>query len=218
MTSIRAHDVKGTAVRLSVRIRYPWLLLPVAVTLLSFRVISLRMPVDYEAWFQNGKAFWETRALEVLAAAACVAVVRLVMSRFLPFLVWLTTLVLILLMREIHWCVMSVGVYVGIAVLLAIAWWQFDLLKAQFSRPLLPTVLAMIFVSYAISVTLDGQWWTATERMDTVGQLAEEIVEVFGHVMVLVLVFCVRLRSAAALERSGMDVGASVDSRLVTDA
>jgi hypothetical protein len=55
-------------------------------------------------------------------------------------------------------------------------------------------VFALIFFTYFIAVTFDGQWWTASRRMDQAGQLAEEILEVFGHILVLVMVtFCRKL-------------------------
>ena len=60
----------------------------------------------------------------------------------------------------------------------------------------------MIFLSYFISITLDGQWFTQSDRMDTVGQLIEEIIENFGHVMVVIMTLFTRYQGVTQDEGS----------------
>ena len=54
-----------------------------------------------------------------------VSVIRLVFAKFAPFPLWLLGLTAVFLMREIHWELMSEGVYVGVIILLVIAWLQY---------------------------------------------------------------------------------------------
>ena len=177
--------------RLSISLKgvyYPFLLIPILVAAVSFWIIAWQMPMEsYDSWHGACKTFWETKALQVLIVAVAVAVIRLAFTKFAPFSLWLLGFTVVFLMREIHWDFMSEGVYVGVIILLVIAWWQYDLMREYLQSRFFLTMFAMVFLAYFISVTLDAQCWTETERMDHVGQLAEEVVEVFGHLLIVMM-------------------------------
>jgi len=183
---------------------YPFLLIPILVALVSFWIIAWQMPPmeSYHSWRDACKIFWEATALHVLIVAVAVAVIRLVFTKFALFSLWLLGLTVVFLMREIHWEFMSEGVYVRVIILLVIAWLQYDLLREYLQNRLFLTLFAMVFLAYFISVTLDGQWWTKTERMDQVGQLAEEVVEVFGHLLVVMMAVFSRKQSRSLDEEA----------------
>jgi hypothetical protein len=167
---------------------YPFFIIPILVAVVSFWIIAWQMPMEsYHSWFVAFKIFWETKALQVLIVAAAVAAIRVVFTEFAPFPLWLLGLTVVFLMREIHWDFMSEGVYVGVIILLVIAWLQYDLMREYFQSRFFLTMFAMVFLTYFIGVTFDAQWWTKTERMDNVGQLAEEVVEVFGHLLIVIM-------------------------------
>lgn len=136
------------------------------------------------------KPQWEAGALWILRAAVVVSAVTLAVRRD-RFSLWWMALVTILLLREYHFKYTSTGVYVGGAVLLAIAWWQLPRLGDQFGRPVVITGLALVGVCYALSVTLDQNAWdfipqvAQGETRDTVGQLVEEVMENLGHLVLL---------------------------------
>lgn len=165
---------------------YPSLLIPILVAAVSFWIIAWQMPMEsYDPWRGSCKTYWETKALQVLIVAVAVAVIRLAITKFAPFSLWLLGFTTVLLMREIHWDFMSEGVYAGMIILLVIAWLQYDLMRKYLQNGFFLNMLAMVFLAYFIGATLDAQCWTETERMDHVGQLAEEVVEVFGHLLIV---------------------------------
>ena len=109
-------------------------------------------------------------------------------------------------MREIHWDFMSAGVYVGLFSFMIIAWLRYDSFKEYMGHRFFLTMFTMVFLTYFIAVTFDGQWWTSAERMDEVGQLAEEALEVFGHILVIIMVvFSRRQAEEHAFENSITD-------------
>ena len=186
---------------------YPFLLIPILVAAVSFWIIAWQMPMEsYSSWRTACKIFWEVKALQILIVAVAVAVIRLVFTKFALFSLWLLGLTVVFLMREIHWDFMSEGVYVGVIILLVIAWLQYDLLKEYLQNRFFLTLIAVVFLAYFIGVTLDGQWWTTTERMDQVGQLAEEVVEVFGHLLLLMMVVFSRKQSRF-MDEEALEVG-----------
>jgi hypothetical protein len=167
---------------------YPSLLIPILVAAVSFWIIARQMPMEsYDFWYGALKTFWESKALQVLIVAVTAAVIRLVFTKFAPFSLWVLGFTVVFLMREIHWDFMSEGVYIGVIILLVIAWSQYDQMREYLQSRFFLTMFAMVFLTYFISVTFDAQCWTKTERMDHVGQLAEEIVEVFGHLLIVIM-------------------------------
>ena len=117
----------------------------------------------------------------------------------------------VLLMREIHWDFMSEGVYIGFMILLVIAWLKYDLLSEYLQSRFFLTIFSMILLCYFISVTLDGQWWTQTDRMDIVGQLTEEIIEDFGHILVIIMTLFSR-KQRRSLNGKAPEIGISEGS------
>lgn len=173
----------------SKKVYYPILILPILIAVISFWIVALKMPMEsYKTWHTISKSSWEAIALILLKAAVALSIIRTLYTKFTPFFIWLTGLTGVLLMREIHWDFMSAGVYVGLLIFMLIAWLKYDSLKEYMATPFFLTIFALVFFSYALAVTFDGQWWTTTKRMDQVGQLAEEILEVFGHLMVIAMV------------------------------
>ena len=185
------------------RVYYPVLIIPILVAAISFWIVEWQMPLEsYESWQRASKSVWEAMALILLKGAVAVTVLRMAVTKFKPFSIWLFGLTTVFLMREIHWDFMSEGVYVGLMIFLAIAWFKYDLFKEYMQQRFFLTMFTMVFFTYFIAVTFDGQWWTATRRMDQVGQLAEEILEVFGHVLVIVMVIFSRKQIQAPDEES----------------
>ena len=185
------------------RIYYPVLIIPILVAAISFWIIAWQMPLEsYEPWQRASKSVWEAVELILLKGAVAMTILRVFFTKFTPFSIWLFGLATVFLMREIHWDFMSEGVYVGLMILLIIAWLKYDLFKEYMRQRFFLTMFAMVFFTYFIAVTFDGQWWTTTRRMDQVGQLAEEILEVFGHLMVIVLVIFSRKQIQALDEES----------------
>ncbi len=185
------------------RVRYPFLLIPILMTVIIFSIIAVRMPMEsYDFYYGNCKSLLEVQALSLLKVAVAVAVIRLVFTKFALFSFWLLCLNTVLLMREIHWDFMSEGVYVGFMILLVIAWLKYDLLKEYLQSQFFLTIFSMILLCYFISVTLDGQWWTQTDRMDIVGQLTEEIIEDFGHFLVIIMTLFSRKQSRSQNEKA----------------
>jgi len=185
------------------RIYYPVLIIPILVATISFWIVAWQMPLEsYEPWQRASKSVWESMALILLKGAVAMTVLRVFFTKFTPFSIWLSGLATVFLMREIHWDFMSEGVYVGLMILLIIAWLKYDLFKEYMRQRFFLTMFAMVLFTYFIAVTFDGQWWTTTRRMDQVGQLAEEILEVFGHLMVIVLVIFSRKQIQALDEES----------------
>lgn len=190
--SARATFVKTNwTYRLSISLKgvyCPFLLIPVLVAAASFWIIAWQMPMEsYDSWRGSCKFFWENKALQVLIVAMVLAVIRLAITKFALFSLWLLGVTTVFLLREIHWDFMSEGVYVGLIILLIFAWLQYDLMIEHLQNRFFLTILAMVFLAYFIAVTLDAQCWTKTERMDDVGQIAEEIVEVFGHLLIVII-------------------------------
>jgi hypothetical protein len=190
------------------RVYYPVLIIPVLVAAISFWIIAWQMPLEsYEPWQRASKSIWESTALILLKSAVALTVLRVIFSKFEPFTIWLLGLATVFLMREIHWDFMSEGVYVGVIILLLIAWLKYDMFKEYMQQRFFLTLFTMVFLTYFTAVTFDGQWWTETKRMDQVGQLAEEILEVFGHLLVIVMVIFSRKQNHGMDEKySGIRV------------
>lgn len=188
------------------KLYFPVLIIPVLVAIISFLAIARQMPLEtYKSWYAAVKPFWEYWALILLKVALAIAILRVFFTKFAPFSIWLTGVVTVFLMREIHWDFMSTGVYVGVFALLLIAWLKYEVLKEYMRQRFFINIFTMIFLTYFIAVTFDGQWWTESNRMDKVGQLAEEILEVFGHLLVLVMVIFYRKKRHGEAKKSSAD-------------
>ncbi len=168
-------------------ISFFWFLAPVVVALVSFWVVMTNMPEVYGFWRDEVKAVLETIALVLMGAAFLFSLLRVVLTKGSAFSIWLSTLVLILLCREIHWDWTSNGVYIGVFFWAAVGVWKYSLLKEALSDRKTITLLALVFFSYFVGVTFDQQWWTEAERMDKIGKLAGEVVEDFGHICICML-------------------------------
>jgi len=173
-------------------ISYPFLLIPVVFSAVCFVFVNAAMPEYYDYWYALNKEIFERYAVFITTLAVVAALIRCILTRFAPFSNWLAGLTILLMMREIHWDWMSTGIYIGLLLLFIIAWLKYDLLEKYFESRFFLTLMTMIFLSYLIAVTFDSQMWTETERMDHVGQLAEEVVEDFGHWLVVLMVMTVR--------------------------
>ncbi len=173
-------DMKTLVVGAIKRIYLPAMLVPPLLTAaLAVGVCAGLLP-----WLQE--ATMETAALVVVALALAVGLVRLALTRE-PYFLWLSTLIVVLLCREIHFAGTSAGVYVGFAGMLAVAWWKYRLLADYFASRTVMTLLAMVFLSYFLAKTLDQNWWKMVPGEDTFERPVEETMEVAGHCLLLLL-------------------------------
>ena len=111
------------------------------------------------------------------------------MTSWRSCLIWLAAVVGVFLCREIHFAGTSEAVYLGIAALFGIALW-----KPRWTEELLvsrrgATLFMMAFACYLFAVSLDGRWWFDwNDSWKDAAVLAEEVMELTGHLMILTLV------------------------------
>jgi len=159
------------------RVWFPALLLPPLLTVLV-AVLVVRDPTVFDyAWAERlGIAI---PALTVIVAALCAARSRA------PFFVWLTALTANFLTREIHFAGTSASVYVGLGILLLLAWRGWERLATFLTYPPTITLLGCAFVTYGITITVDAGWWEFLPYERTFGTPVEESMELVGHCFLL---------------------------------
>lgn len=137
-------------------------------------------------WLHKG--ILETGALWVLGLALAICVLRTVMTRR-PSLLWLTGVVTLFFCREIHFAGTSTAVYVGILTLCVIALWRPAWTEDLLTSRWIVTLFMMAFACYLFAVSLDGRWWFdwSPQWIDA-SVLAEEVLELTGHGLILALV------------------------------
>lgn len=167
---------------------YPSFLLPVIVAVIAFLIVKEHMPVDYREWWNAKKAVLENLALILIGGAFGLSVIRVVLTRGAVFSIWISAFALNLWFREIHWDWMSAGVYVGLFLWMAFAFFKYERLEPALSDRKTITLLALIFFSYFVAVTFDQQWWTEGKYYDKCGKLTGEVIENLGHTLMGLLV------------------------------
>lgn len=169
-------------------IYFPVFLLPVIVAVIAFFIVKAHMPLDYADWWNAKKAVLENLALILIGGAFALSVIRSVLTKGSIFSLWISAFAMILWFREIHWEWTSWGVYVGLLIWMAFAFFKYELLEPALSDRKTITLLALIIFTYFIAVTFDQQWWTEGKYYDKCGKLAGEVIEDLGHALVGLLV------------------------------
>lgn len=136
-------------------------------------------------WLHKGVL--EQWSLWVLGAAFSIALIRWIVNRR-PCILWMAGVTGVFLCREIHFVGTSEAVYVGIVTLFTLAMW-----KPRWTEDLLATrrgatLFMLSFACYLFAVSLDGRWWFDwNDAWKDAAVLAEEVMELTGHLMILTL-------------------------------
>ena len=133
----------------------------------------------------------EIAALIIVPIGLAAALVRYVISRQ-PYFLWLTGLYVVFLCREIHFPGTSPGFYVGMGVLLAIAWLKYPLLENYFTGRRAVTLFFTTFFCYFIGKSLDQHWWKMIPGEPKFERPLEEFMEVVGHCFAVLMVLLAR--------------------------
>ncbi|MCO5168480.1 MAG: hypothetical protein M9894_19245 [Planctomycetes bacterium] len=119
-----------------------------------------------------------------------------------PYFAWSTALITVLLCREIHFAGTGKGVYVGLALLLIIAWRRYPALADYLGTRAATTVFTLGMTSYALSQTIDQRWWRRILPGERVWHVpAEESLELLGHALVAGLLLVTPLAGSPAAAR-----------------
>lgn len=119
-----------------------------------------------------------------------------------PYFAWSTALITVLLCREIHFAGTGKGVYVGLALLLIIAWRRYPALADYLGTRAATTVFTLAMSSYALSQTIDQRWWRRLLPGERVWHVpAEECLELLGHALVAGLLLVPALAGSPAAAR-----------------
>lgn len=133
----------------------------------------------------------EVTALIVVPIGLAAAVVRYLLTRH-PYFLWLAGLFVVILCREIHFPGTSPGFYVGMGVLLAIAWLKYPALAAYFTGRRVVTLFFTAFLCYFIGKSLDQHWWKMIPGEPKFERPLEEFMEVVGHGCAVLMVLLAR--------------------------
>ncbi len=106
-----------------------------------------------------------------------------------PFFLWLTGLAANFLTREIHFEGTSTTVYIGLGVLLLVAWRWYGRLEPYLASRLVTTLLTCTFLTYTMAITLDQGWWKFIPYEPIFDTPVEESLEVLGHLFLLAVCF-----------------------------
>lgn len=128
----------------------------------------------------------EQLAIPVLYLATATALIRYVVTRA-PFFLWLAALDAGFLVREYHWPLTGELVYVNVAVLGAVALLRYERFADYLESRVVVTLLATTFLLYLLSVGFDQHWWRFLSQSRLVRSTLEELLEVSGHLVLLLL-------------------------------
>lgn len=127
---------------------------------------------------------FETVALVVLWAAVGAAFLRLVVQRKV-FFGWLTVFAAALMFREYHLMKSATTIlYLTVGLLGFAAWYAYPVLSPYLRCRRVMTLLAMVGMCYLLTQTLD---FDVFKEGHVVFSVTEEIMEVTGHCLVLLL-------------------------------
>ncbi len=128
----------------------------------------------------------EQLAIPVLYLAAATGLIRYAVTRA-PFFLWLAALDVGFLVREYHWRLTGELVYVNVAVLAAVALRRYEGFADYFESRVVAALLVATFLLYLLSVGFDQHWWRFLSQSKAVRSTLEELLEVSGHVVLLLL-------------------------------
>lgn len=178
----------GQIVHLSLsRVWIPAIL--IALTL----VIGIGLLIEFEVLpgDETIRPIMETASLGVLPAALLIALGRYAIGRE-AFFLWLTGFAGVLFCRELHFQGTSAGVYVGLGILAWLACRYYPQLGGYFANRRVATILTLILLMYFIGVTLDRNVWKFIPDRKIWASPLEEIVEIAGHIGVVILALAAR--------------------------
>ncbi len=175
--------------------------------LVNYRIILMGLVLTIVFWlliwtglFQPTKDVLEIASVVVTAFFTSGLFVRFVFSRHL-FLLWATLFMALALCREIHFSGSDEALLIGWPALLVVVLWRYEIFKSYLKNPVLINFLAIGFLFYLISQTIDQRWWRGLPGERVVHVPLEELTELLGHCTIgLALIFCkeVRLSEIAA--------------------
>ena len=184
LPDILAYDAKA--------IFYPALLIPLLLTAVGAWVVCQTIPEipgpEYKAWM-----YWlETIGGPwVTGIAAGLALVRLLAQRN-AFCVWVLSLAMLLFFRELHYKWVDIVIYPGLVTIFIAAWIYYESMCKYMATRLMVTLTALLLFSYFISQSLDLRWWKFLPGEAHWERPVEELMEVFGHAMMIGLVVLTR--------------------------
>ena len=129
------------------------------------------------------KAVLEVAALIILGIYFLISTLKFATNRDKYFL-WVSCMLLTLLIREIHPPGSSLGVYIGILILLYVAHRNFENFSDYFLNKKLINFTATGFFTYFIAVTIDQRFWKIIPGEEIVHVPLEESLEVIGHLLI----------------------------------
>ena len=125
----------------------------------------------------------EIAAVVISAAFMLIAAVRFILTRHVFFL-WSTTLLFLIMCREIHFEGTDEAIFIGFAVLLGVLLSKYDRLRPYLDNPWVVNLLVAGFFTYFLSQTVDQRWWRAVPGEGSAHVPLEESLELLGHLMI----------------------------------
>ncbi len=184
-----------------------WQNLIALIRLVDYRILLMGLALVIVFWLsiwtgliQPTKAVLEIAAVVVTALVTFGLLVRFAFARHL-FLLWGAGFMALAMFREIHFSGSDEALLIGWPALLLVILWRYDIFKSYLKNPVLVNFLAVGFLFYLISQTIDQRWWRGLPGERVVHVRLEELTELLGHCTIgVALIFCkeVRLPEIAA--------------------
>ena len=125
----------------------------------------------------------EIAAVVLSAALMLIAAARFIATRHVFFL-WSTTLLFLIMCREIHFEGTDEGIFIGFAVLLGGLLSKYDRFRPYLDNPWVVNLLAAGFFTYFLSQTVDQRWWRIIPGEALAHVPLEESLELLGHLII----------------------------------
>ncbi len=161
------------------RIWYPILVFPFVLACVLSYLIEIET-------FGSLRSFWESSAIRILYLAGAGCLVRFAIAHE-KFFLWAAFLTGSFLCREYHWEWTGDAVYLMVFLLFLIAWSKYAWFEEYLGSKFVLTLLALALTCYLVAVGLDQHWWPFMPGDKHVWHRAEEILEITGHLCILIL-------------------------------
>jgi hypothetical protein len=166
------------------RVFWPGLLVvPAVAAIVAVAIVQQR--------YTPSKELLETIGLAVPSLAAVVALVRALFGRE-PFFIWTALLAVNFALRELDIEGTTDLVYVGVALLMLVAWRCYPRLAPYLAGRTVLTLLSGALFTYFLTATLDLRWWRFVPYEDVFEMRLEETMEIVGHLQLLALALLAR--------------------------
>jgi hypothetical protein len=175
-----ALPARKVAIDAAARVAWPVLVLAVLYSV----ALTVLLGGNYVGLPPTGRL--EQLAIPVLYLALATAIVRYRVTRA-PFFLWLATLDAGFLLREYHWALTGELVYVNAAVLAAVAVLRYERFADYLESSTVMTLLATVVLLYLISIGFDQHWWRFLSQSRLLRSTLEEVLELSGHAVLLLL-------------------------------